>query len=341
MLEAIQLAAAEHPHPNPRVGAVVLDAGGRIIGRGAHAGPGTPHAERHALTEAADRARGGTLIVTLEPCAHTGRTPPCTDAIIASGVMRVVAGVGDPDQRVAGRGFEVLRERGIDVVTGVAAEEVYSLDPGYFHHRATGRPLITIKMAATLDGQSAAADGTSKWITGTAAREDAHRLRAASDAILVGAGTILADDPRLTVRLPGYGGPQPRPIVVAGRGPLPPGAAVFGRDPIVYSGAPVDLPAEVVVMPGSDGVDLESMVSDLGKREIVDVLCEGGATLAGALLRSGLANRLVIYLAGSLALGAGRPMLEGVFKSVDGLVPVEITGVDRLGPDLRVEAEVG
>lgn len=340
MLEAIRLAAAEHPHPNPRVGALVLDVAGRVVGRGAHAGPGTPHAERLALAEAGDRARGGTVVVTLEPCAHLGRTPPCTDAVIASGVVRVVAGVGDPDQRVAGRGFELLRERGIEIVAGVAAEEVYALDPGYFHHRATGRPLITVKMAATLDGQSAASDGTSKWVTGTAAREDAHRLRAASDAVMVGSGTVIVDDPRLTVRLPGYEGPQPRPVVVAGRSPIPPAAAVFGRDPIVYSALPLDVPAEVVVMPGLDGVDLDSMVADLGKREFLDVLCEGGATLAGAILRGGLAKRLVVYLAGALAVGMGRPMLDGVFASMDQLTPVEITDVVRLGPDLRVDAEV-
>lgn len=340
MLEAIRLAAVEHPHPNPKVGALVLDAAGQVVGRGSHAGPGTPHAEELALAQAGDRARGGTVVVTLEPCSHWGRTAPCTEAVIASGVTRVVAGVGDPDQRVSGRGFEFLRNQGVEIVTGVAAEEVYALDPGYFHHRTTGRPLITVKMAATLDGQSAAADGTSKWITGPAAREDAHRLRAASDAVVVGAGTIIADDPRLTVRLADYEGPQPRPVVVAGRNPIPPGAAVFGRDPIVYSAVPLDLPAEVVVMPGPDGVDLESMVADLGKRDVLDVLCEGGATLAGALLRGGMARRLVVYLAGSLGGGVGRPMLEGVFSSMDQMTPVDITGLSRLGPDLRVEAEV-
>lgn len=340
MLEAIRLAAAEHPHPNPRVGAVVLDSDGRVVGRGAHSRPGSPHAEAIALNEAGDRARGGTLVVTLEPCSHTGRTPPCTEDVIASGVIRVVVGVGDPDPRVAGSGFQRLREHGLEVVTDIASEEAFALDPGYFHHRRTGRPLVTIKMAATLDGQSAAADGTSKWITGTAAREDAHRLRATSDAVMVGAGTLLADDPRLTVRLAGYEGRQPRPVVVAGRNPIPADALVFGRDPIVYSPVPLDVPAEVVVMPGIDGVDLESMVADLGKREIVDLLCEGGATLAGSMLRAGLVNRMVLYLAGSLALGVGRPVIDGVFKSIDGLMSVEITGVDRLGPDLRIEAEV-
>ena len=340
MLEAIRLAAGEHPHPNPRVGAVVLDPTGGVVGRGAHAGPGRPHAEAIALAEAGERAHGGTLVVTLEPCAHTGRTGACTEVVITSGIARVVAGVGDPDHRVAGRGFQRLRNQGLEVVTGVAAEEVYSLDPGYFHHRRTGRPRVTVKMAATLDGQSAAADGTSKWITGTAAREDAHRLRAASDAVIVGSGTVMADDPRLTVRLAGYEGRQPRPVVVIGRSPVSPEAAVFGRDPIVYSAVPVDLPAEVVVMPGTDGVDLDSVIADLGKREIVDLLCEGGATLAGALLRAGLANRIVFYLAGSLALGVGHPVVAGIFRSVDGLRPVEITRIDRLGPDLRVEAEV-
>ena len=340
MLEAIRLAAEEHPHPNPKVGAIVLDPDGAVVGRGAHLGPGSPHAEVIALSVAGDRARGGTLVVTLEPCSHEGRTPPCTQAVIESGVARVVVGVGDPDQRVAGGGLRRLREAGVAVETGIAAEEAYGLDPGYFHHRRTGRPLVTVKMAATLDGQSAAADGTSRWITGPEAREDAHRLRASSDAVMVGAGTLISDDPRLTVRLEGYAGVQPRPVVVAGHNPIPPGALVFGREPIVYSPVPLDLPGEVVVLPGPEGVDVSSMIADLGKREIVDLLCEGGPRLVGSMLRSGMVSRIVLYLAGSLAMGVGRPMIDGVFAGIDGLRPVEITGVVRLGPDLRVDAEV-
>jgi len=165
-------------------------------------------------------------------------------------------------------------------------------------------------------------------------------LRASSDAVMVGAGTLISDDPRLTVRLEGYAGVQPRPVVVAGHNPIPPGALVFGREPIVYSPVPLDLPGEVVVLPGPEGVDVSSMIADLGKREIVDLLCEGGPRLVGSMLRSGMVSRIVLYLAGSLAMGVGRPMIDGVFAGIDGLRPVEITGVVRLGPDLRVDAEV-
>ena len=341
MLEAIRLAAAEHPHPNPRVGALVLDPSGDVVGRGAHVAAGEEHAEFIALAEAGERAVGGTLIVTLEPCSHHGRTPPCTEAILRAGIRRVIVGAGDPDVRVSGGGIARLREAGLDVVTDVAPTEVHRLDPGYFHHRRTGRPLVTLKMAATLDGQSAAADGSSRWITSTEAREDAHRRRAASDAIMVGAGTVLADDPRLTVRLDGHSGRQPRPVIVSGSGPLPRGAAVFSREPLVYAPEPVDLPGEVVVVPGRDGVDLAAVVADLGKRDVVDLLCEGGPTLATGLLRAGLVDRLTLYLAGSLAMGVGRPVLAGVFATVEDLRRVSITAVHRLGPDVRVDAEVG
>jgi diaminohydroxyphosphoribosylaminopyrimidine deaminase/5-amino-6-(5-phosphoribosylamino)uracil reductase len=341
MLEAIRLASAEHPHPNPRVGALVLDRSGEVVGRGAHVAAGEDHAEFIALAEAGGRAVGGSLIVTLEPCSHHGRTPPCTEAILRSGIRSVIVGAGDPDERVSGAGISRLRETGLEVVTDFAPAEVHRLDPGYFHHRRTGRPLVTLKMASTLDGQSAAADGSSRWITGVEAREDAHRLRAASDAIVVGAGTVLADDPRLTVRLEGHSGRQPRPVVVAGSGPLRRSAAVFSREPIVYTPAPVDLPGEVLVVPGRDGVDLAAMIADLGKRDVVDLLCEGGPTLAGGLLRAGLVDRLTVYLAGSLAIGVGRPVLGGVFATIEDLRRVNITAVRRLGPDVRIDAEVG
>jgi len=340
MLEAIRLAAAEHPHPNPRVGAIVLDAGGAVVGRGAHVAAGKDHAEVVALSEAGDHARDGTMVVTLEPCSHLGRTPPCTEAILGAGIARVFVGAGDPDERVSGSGIAGLRAAGVDVVTDVASEEVRALDPGYFHHRRTGRPLVTLKMAATLDGQSGAADGSSRWITGPEAREDVHRLRSRSDAVMVGAGTVRSDDPRLTVRLEGHDGRQPRPVVVAGTGPLPRGAAIFAREPLVYAPAPVEVAGEVVVAPGVGGVDLASVIADLGKRDVLDLLCEGGPRLASSLLRAGLVDRLVVYLAGSVAMGVGRPMLDGVFSSVDEARRLTMTSVTRLGSDLRVEAEV-
>lgn len=338
MLEAVALAADAMPHPNPRAGALVVDAAGEVVGRGFHDhGPGHPHAEVIALRQAGARAVGGTLVVTLEPCDHEGRTPPCTTAIATAGIVRVVIGSADPDPRVAGRGVATLRDAGIEVEEGVEAAATEALDPGYFHHRRTGRPLVTLKTALTLDGQAAAADGTSKWLTGEAARRDGHRLRARSDAILVGAGTVLVDDPKLTVRLEGFDRRQPRTIVVAGRRRLPPEAAVFERDPIVFTPEPVEVPGEMVALPGPGGVDLEAALEHLGKAGIVDLLVEGGPTLAGSLLRSGLIDRGVFYVAGVLGGGTGVPAFRGTFATLAEALPLELVGVERLGADLRVE----
>lgn len=339
MSVALALASGERPHPNPRVGAVVLDSEGRVAGRGAHAAPGLPHAERIALAEAAAAAAGGTLVVTLEPCAHTGRTPPCTEAVIASGVRTVVVGALDPDPRVAGRGVAALVAAGIDVRVGVPGVDAEAVDPGYFHHRRTGRPRVLLKSALTLDGQVAAADGTSRWITGEEARADAHRLRAAADGILVGAGTVLADDPRLTVRLPGYGGAGPRPVVVSGTRPLPAGAAVWELGPLVLSPVPVAVPAgDVVVAPGEGGlVDLPAALRRVAEAGILDLLVEGGPTIAAALWEAGLVDRGVFYVAGRLAGGRGRGVFDRPFPTLDASRRVEIVDVARLGADLRVE----
>ena len=337
MREAIALAAGTTPHPNPRVGAVVLDGSGEVAGRGCHRGPGSPHAEVVALAEAGERARGGTLVITLEPCDHAGRTPPCTEAIRSAGIVRVALGIEDPDPRVSGRGIARLQAAGIEVITGVAAAEVAALDPGYLHHRRTGWPRVTLKSALTLDGQIAAADGSSQWITSEEARADAHGLRAVSDAVMVGAGTVEADDPVLTVRLPGYLGPQPLPVVVAGSRPLPVEARLWQREPLVFAPEPAGLPGEVVALPGPDGVDLGAALAELGRREIVDLLVEGGAGLAGSLLRAGLVDRGVFYLAGKLAGGVGLPATGGSFASVDAAHAITIVSIDRLGPDLRIE----
>jgi len=336
MLEAIALATDAMPHPNPRVGSVILDAGGDVVGRGFHRGPGTPHAEIVALSDAGKRVAGGTVVATLEPCDHHGRTPPCTEAIIRSKAARVVIGAVDPDRRVSGTGIAALRRAGLEVITGVETEAAEALDPGYFHHRRTGLPLVTLKVASTLDGQVAAADGSSKWITSEEARLDGHILRSRSDAVLVGAGTVMADDPGLDVRIDGYEGPQPRPVVVAGRRPLPVDAKVIRRDAIVFGPATANLPAEAICLPGSGGVDLTAMLRHLGDSGLVDLMVEGGPTLAGNLLAAGLVDRLVLYLAASLGGGTGRPAFAGTFETLSDAVPMEITSVTRIGPDLRV-----
>lgn len=338
MEEAVALARLHHPHPNPRVGAVVVAADGTVIGRGAHERRGTAHAEIHALAQAGDHARGATMVVTLEPCSHEATTPPCTEALIGAGIGAVVVGAVDPDRRVSGRGIRALEDAGIAVL--VVEEPVTEVDPGYFHHRSTGRPRVTLKLAATLDGQTAAVDGTSQWITSPEARRDAHRLRARSDAVMVGAGTVRSDDPRLDVRLGGYGGPQPRPVVIGGGQPLPSGAAVFERSPLIYSPHPIDAPAEVVIA-GSDGVvALERVLDDLGAREIVDLLVEGGARLAGAFHREQLVDRYVIYLGAAIGGGRGSAMFDGEFATLGDREEVRITEVRTIGPDLRIVAEV-
>jgi len=334
MLEAISLAEGAMPHPNPRVGAIVLDTAGTVAGRGFHEGPGKPHAETQALREAGERAAGGTVVATLEPCNHHGKTPPCTGAIIDAGVARVVIGAVDPDSRVSGSGVAALQAAGIEVITGVEEEAAEALDPGYFHHRRTGRPLVTLKVASTLDGQVAAADGTSKWITGEEARLDGHHLRSRSDAVMVGAGTVLSDDPGLDVRLDGYSGPQPRPVVIAGSRPIPPDRKVMSRGALVYS--PSEAAPGAVVLPGEGGVDLVAVLDHLGAAGIVDLMVEGGPTLSAALLREGLVDRLVVYLAASIGGGVGTPAFGGRFATLADAVPLEIVDVVRMGPDVRV-----
>ena len=338
MDQAADLARSEHPHPNPRVGAVIVAPGGEIVGRGAHVAAGTPHAEFHALREAGEAAAGASVFVTLEPCSHQGATPPCTEALIAAGVARVVIGVEDPDPRVSGSGVASLRRSGIEVEMDANPDLAEALDPGYFHQRRTGRPRVTLKLAMTLDGQTAAADGTSQWITSEEARRDAHELRSRSDAVMVGAGTVIADDPALTVRIDGLGDRQPRPIVVAGGRPLPVAAKVFDRNPIVYAPVPLDLPGEVVVVADGSRVDLGGAVTDLGSRNVVDLLVEGGAALAAGFERANLVDRYVLYLAGAIAGGVGRPAFDSVFDTIGDQHRLEILDVRRVGPDLRVEA---
>jgi len=307
--------------PNPWVGSVVVppdsDSDGGIVFAGATAPPGGPHAEVTALAAAGEAAQGSTLYVTLEPCAHHGRTPPCTDAIIAAGVSRVVVGIEDPDEQVAGRGIAALRAAGLEVTVGVAADEVAEQLAPYRKHRATGKPWVVLKMAASLDGRSAAPDGTSRWITGEAARQDVHRLRASSDAVLVGAGTVRADDPALTVRLDD-GVEREQPLrVVLGRAP----AAAKVRPALELSG------------------DLGDILNELGRRGVLRLLVEGGASVAHDFHTAGLVDRYVLYLAPVLFGGDdGRPIFAGPGAGTIGDVwKGRIVSIEQLGEDLRVE----
>jgi diaminohydroxyphosphoribosylaminopyrimidine deaminase/5-amino-6-(5-phosphoribosylamino)uracil reductase len=308
--------------PNPWVGCVVFPAaratGVATFFEGATAAPGGPHAEATALVEAGEAARGSTLYVTLEPCAHHGRTPPCTDAIIAAGVSLVVIGIEDPDQRVAGRGIAALRDAGIEVTEGVAAEEVAEQLAPYIKHRRTGHPWVVLKMAASLDGRTAAPDGSSRWITGEAARRDVHRLRESSDAVLVGAGTVRADDPELTVRLDGESAGDEQPLRV-----------VLGRAP---EGAKVQPALEL------EG-DLDGVLGELGKRGVLQLLVEGGATVAHDFHVAGLVDRYVLYLAPALFGGDdGRPIFAGPGAgTIADVWRGRLVSVEQLGDDLRVE----
>jgi len=319
---------------------VVVDESGEVIGEGAHEGPGRPHAEAVAL-ERAGNANGTTVYVSLEPCTHQGRTPPCVDRLIADRVGRVVVGTLDPDERVSGTGVEALRQAGIDVIV-LDDPEATEVDPAYFHHRRTGLALVTLKYAMTLDGAVAAMDRTSQWITSEEARADAHSLRAANDAVIVGTGTLVADDPRLDVRLPGYEGPQPRPVVVAGGTDLPLDRAIWEREPIVVSSIEIPIPSgDLLVVGGEDRPGPEAVCRALGEAGYLAVLLEGGPTLAGAWMRSGVVARGVVYIGGRVGGGTGRSPLGGRFGSIGDAVGVLITDIRRLGPDLRIDFELG
>lgn len=317
MRQAIDLAAAVRAttSPNPWVGCVVVAPDGRVF-EGATEPPGGPHAEAVALAAAGDAARGATLYCTLEPCSHHGRTPPCADAVVDAGVRRVVVGIEDPDPKVAGRGIARLRDAGIEVDTGVCGDEVTAQLAPYLKHRRTGRPWVVLKLAASADGRTAAPDGSSRWITGVEARTDAHRLRAESDAVLVGAGTVRADDPDLTVR------------------------HVEGRDPLrVVLGA---VPDGARVQPALElGGDLGGVLDELGRRGVLQVLVEGGPTVAGAFHRERLVDRYVVYLAPVLFGGDdGRPVFTGRgAPTIDDVWRGRIAAVAAVGGDLRIDME--
>lgn len=312
---AIDVAAGARTiaHPNPWVGCVLLTTSGRVVAGATHA-PGGHHAEAAALAAAGPDARGATAVVTLEPCCFEGRTPACAGALVDAGVRRVVVGLLDPDHRVQGRGVAMLDEAGIEVTVGTHGAEIEAQLAPYLHQRRTGRPYVVAKLAASLDGRTAAPDGSSRWITGDAARRDAHRVRAESDAVIVGAGTVRADDPALTVRH------------VEGRDPV---RIVLGRAPV---GAAVHPCREF------EG-DLDDLLDRLGAEGMVQVMVEGGASVVGAFHRAGLVDRFVVYLAPALfggddalglLAGAGAATMDDVWRG-------RFDVVERLGDDIHIE----
>ncbi len=317
------VARAEHSRlvspPNPWVGAVVVAEDGTSF-EGSTRRPGANHAEREAIGAAGHRAAGATLYVTLEPCAHHGRTPPCVEAVLDAGIARVVIAVEDPDPKVAGKGVERLRREGVEVVVGPGREVVEQQLAPYLTQRRTGRPLVVLKLASTLDGRTAAADGTSQWITGEQARADAHRLRAESDAILVGAGTVRVDNPRLTIR---------NVVAADGAAPREPMRVVLGRAPEQAAIHPC------VELKG----DLGEVLDELGRLGALQVLVEGGADVAGRFHRAGLVDRYVVYLAPAFMGGDdGTPLLSGPgAPSIEDLSRRQIDRVVKLGDDLRID----
>jgi len=326
MRRALDLAArGPIGDPNPRVGAVIVDSGGVVVGEGFHEGAGTPHAEVMALRQAGAAARGGTAVVTLEPCAHTGRTGPCAKALIEAGLARVVFGQSDPTPSARGGGV-LLEAAGIRTSAGVLADESTALNDAWTFSFVHGRPKVTWKFAATLDGRSAAADGSSRWITGPLARADVHRLRAQCDAILVGTGTVIADDPVLTVR-----GPDGSPT---GRQPL---RVVMGLRPIPETARVRDAAAPTLQLSTRDP---SQALKALDEQEIHHVWLEGGPTVAAAFLGAGLVDEVIAYLAPVL-LGAGPTALGDLgIRTIDQalrLVPHEVT---TIGPDIRIRATI-
>jgi diaminohydroxyphosphoribosylaminopyrimidine deaminase / 5-amino-6-(5-phosphoribosylamino)uracil reductase len=336
--------------PNPRVGCVIVK-DDQIVGEGFHERVGGPHAEPLALKQAGQQARGATVYVTLEPCCHHGRTPPCTEALLAAGVGRVVAAMKDSNPKVAGNGFAALEAKGVITGVGLMQDQAKALNPGFISRMERGQPFVRVKLASSLDGRTALASGESKWISGEAARADVQRWRARSSAILTGIGTVLADDPRLTVRDLDIGR-APLRVVVDSKLRMPPTAQLLrqpGRTLVV--GATDDQKradtlraagAEVLLIPGSDAkVDLDALMRELAAREVSEVLVEAGATLCGALLKAGLAQELLVYYAPCLLGSEERGMFQlPPLARMNDRLSLEITDIRAIGRDWRVIATV-
>ena len=354
MKQALKLARRGRPSPNPRVGAVIVK-DGRVLATGYHRAAGKPHAEAEALAQLGFRAPGATLYVTLEPCVHYGRTPPCSETIVSSGIAEVVAGMVDPNPQVRGRGLTRLREAGIHVRVGILEAQCRELNRGFIKVMTTGLPYLTVKTAATADGKLATVSGASRWITSEPARRAGHRLRAESDAIIVGAGTVLADDPSLTARKGDHlQRRQPLRVVLDSTLRAPLEASVFtdqAAPTVVYTtGAAAarkrrmlearGVEVEEVPGDGTGRVSIPAALRSLARRGVLYAMAEPGSTLAWSLARSGLVDRYWFFLAPKLFGGASAPSVvggEGV-RRVDDAVHLRWVRVRRVGPDILVEA---
>lgn len=362
MARAIQLAELGRftTDPNPRVGCLIVREG-RVVGSGWHRRAGEAHAERHALLEAGEQARGATAYVTLEPCCHQGRTPPCTDGLLAAGVARVVCAMVDPNPLVAGRGLRILAAAGVQVETGLLESQARALNPGFIQRMEQGRPYVRCKLAASLDGRTAMASGESQWITGAAARRDVQRLRAGSSAILTGVGTILADDPSLNVRLDAGDLPgmsvgeavrQPLRVVVDSHWRTPPESRLLALPGTTLIVGAVDDPRRMSALAAAGArvqlgqaragrVDLDALMAELARLELNEILIESGPTLAGAALAAGLIDEVLLYLAPHIMGDAARGLfhLPGLSRMSE-RIPLEISEVRAVGDDLRVRSRV-
>ena len=347
MAIALQLAVRglETTHPNPRVGCVITRKG-QVVGKGWHQKTGEAHAEINALQEAGDKAEGGTAYITLEPCSHIGRTPPCVEALIRAKVARVIFAIGDPNPDVNGNGLQRLQQAGIEVQSGLMAEQAEELNQGFLKRMRQGRPWVRIKLAQSMDGHIALENGSSQWISGAESRADVQNWRARSDAILTGVGTVLADDPSLNVRN-NKEARQPARIIVDSqwRTPveallltLPGPVLIAGLDEKPVPGALRESGADCVGFPSIEGrVDLKALLHELARREFNEIQVEAGATLCGSLIQQGLVDELLIYQAPIILGGAAvSPFALPILDNMDDRVHLEWVDSRRIGKDLRL-----
>jgi diaminohydroxyphosphoribosylaminopyrimidine deaminase/5-amino-6-(5-phosphoribosylamino)uracil reductase len=342
-------------HPNPRVGCVLVK-DRTVVGTGWHQRAGGPHAEIHAIKEAGEQAQGATAYVSLEPCCHHGKTPPCSEALIAAGVSRVVIAMLDPNPEVSGKGIEQLQQAGIEVESGIMEAQAEIINSGFVKRMRQGRPYVRSKLAMSLDGRTAMASGESKWITGDAARQDVHKLRARSSAIMTGIGTVLTDDPSLNVRVDGPepegGWMQPLRVILDPRLSMSESARMLGMpgrtviatacDDRGLQGRLENAGAEILHMPAhDDSIDLQAVMDFLGAEQMNEVLLETGATLSGAMLKAGLIDELIIYMAPHLMGNAARGLFNLPWiNSMEQKIGLDISDIRPVGKDWRITATV-